>query len=307
MYQDEFILGYQRALNKNWTVGVRGVYRNVGRFIEDMTMDQALNTYAKANNIAGFAAGGNDYYVLSNPGQSVTFNVDFGDGKGIRTMSFSPSQLGYPKAQRKYAGLEFTFERLYDGKWFMQGSYTNSYSWGNDEGSVLSDNGQTDAGLTQLFDHPGLMDHSYGYLANDIRHKFKVFGAYNLTSEFQVGGNLRVESGMPLNALGVHPTDPFAAQYGASSFYVNGQPSPRASAGRAPWVEQIDLSFKYTPEWGHKKVSMGLDLFNVLNARKNTEANNVAEQALGVPNPAYGLPTAFQPSRSGRISMSYTY
>ena len=40
------------------------------------------------------------------------------------------------------------------------------------EGSVLSDNGQTDAGLTVLFDHPGLMDHSTGYLANDINNNY---------------------------------------------------------------------------------------------------------------------------------------
>ena len=307
MYQDEYILGYQRALNKHWTVGIRGIYRNVGSFLEDMAIDETLNTYAKANNIKGFAAGGNDYYVLSNPGASTTFDVDFGDGKGLRTVTFSPAELKFPKAKRQYAAVEVFFEKLYDGKWLMQGSYTNSYSWGNDEGSVLSDNGQTDAGLTILFDHPGLMDHSIGYLANDKRHKFKAFGAYNLTSEFQVGANVRIESGTPLNAFGFHPTDAFAAQYSAASFFNAGKPVPRGTFGRNPWTTQLDLSLKYKPEWGRKKVSIGIDAFNLLNSHKNTETNQTAETGLNVANPSFGLPTIFQPARSARISMSYEY
>jgi hypothetical protein len=309
MFQDEYIVGYQRALSKTWTAGFRGTYRNVVRFIEDMAIDETLNAYARAQGIptSKFNAGGNDYYVLSNPGQTVTFNVDFNDGKGSRAVTFSPAELRYPLAERQYVGLELFFERVNDGKWFLQGSYTLSWSWGNDEGSVLSDIGQADPGLTQLFDHPGLMDHSYGYLANDKRHKFKLFGAYALTSQIQAGGNLRIESGTPLNSLGYHPTDAFARAYGADSFYTNGVPAPRASVGRNPWVTQIDLTVKYRPEWAKRKISIGVDVFNVLNAHKNTEKNQAGEIGLMQPNPAFGLPTVFQSPRSVRLSMTYDY
>ncbi len=309
MYQDEYILGYQRALNKNWTVGIRTTYRNVVRFIEDMAIDETLNAYAAAQGIPAskFKAGGNDYYVLSNPGQPVTFNIDLNDGKGVRTLTFSPTELRYPQARRQYVAGELFFERLYDGKWRMQGSYTHSYSWGNDEGSVLSDNGQADAGLTILFDHPGLMDHSTGYLANDKRHKFKLFGSYSLTKDFQAGANIRVESGTPLNAFGYHPTDPFARQYGAASFYSNSLPAPRASRGRTPWITQLDLTAKYRPTWAQGKLSFGVDIFNVFNTQHYTERNQVSETGLNVVNPAYGLPTVFQSARSGRLSVSYEY
>jgi Carboxypeptidase regulatory-like domain len=307
MYQDEYILGYQRQVNKDWTVGVRGTYRNVGRFIEDEAIDETLNAYAAKNNIKGFAAGGNDYYVLTNPGQPMTTFVDFGDGKGLRAVSFTPAELKFPKAKREYVGAEVFFEKAYNGKWMLQGSYTHSYSWGNDEGSVLSDNGQTDAGLTVLFDHPGLMDHSTGYLANDRRHKFKLFGAYNLTKEFQLGGNFRLESGTPKNALGFHPTDLFASQYGAASFFSNSKPTPRGSAGRTPWNNQIDLTLKYRPRWAADKLGFGLDVFNALNLHTATEYNNVAETGLNVSSPTYNLPTSFQTSRYVRISVSYDY
>lgn len=309
MYQDEIILGYQRALTKNWTAGIRGTYRKVQRFIEDMAIDETLNAYALTQGIptSKFKAGGNDYYVLSNPGQPVAFNIDLNDGKGVRTVTFSPKELRYPNATRQYVAGELFFERLYDGKWMLQGSYTHSYSWGNNEGSVLSDNGQADAGLTVLFDHPGLMDHSTGYLANDKRHKLKLFGSYSLTKQYQVGANLRVESGTPLNAFGFHPTDPFAAAYGADSFYNNGIANSRGSAGRSPWITQLDLNLKYRPEWGKNKVSFTISAFNIFNSHKWTEMNQIAEIGLKSPNPTFGLPRSFQSPRSARLMMSYEY
>jgi len=309
MYQDEFIIGYQRALGKNWTVGVRGVYRNVARFIEDMAVDETLNAYAKAQGIPAskFSAGGNDYYVLSNPGQPVTFNLDFNDGKGVRTVTLSAADLRYPTAVRKYYAGELFFEKICDGKWFLQGSYTWSHTYGNDEGYVLSDNGQSDAGLTVLFDHPGLMDYSSGDLANDKRHKFKLFGSYNVTSEWQVGANVRHESGTPLNAFGFHPTDAFARAYGADSFYTNSLPAPRGSRGRTPWTTQLDLNLRYRPEWGKKKVTFGASIFNVANQHRPTELNQVAEIGLNQPNPTYFLPTSFQQTRSVRLSAAYEF
>ncbi|MSU25184.1 MAG: hypothetical protein EXS32_15365 [Opitutus sp.] len=118
-----------------------------------MAIDETLNIYARANGIPAskFNATGNLYYVLSNPGQPVTFSLDFNDGKGVRQVSFTPAELRYPKAVRKYYAGEIFFERVSNGKWFLQGSYTLSHTYGNDEGYVLSDNGQADAGLTILF------------------------------------------------------------------------------------------------------------------------------------------------------------
>jgi len=309
MFQDEFIVGYQREIAKNWTAGIRATYRNVVRFIEDMAIDETLNTYARAQGIptSKFNAGGNDYYVLSNPGQTVTFNIDMNDGKGVRTVSFSPTELRYPLAVRKYYAAELFFERIYDGKWFLQGSYTWSHTYGNDEGYVLSDIGQSDAGLTQLFDHPGLMDYGSGDLANDKRHKFKLYGSYSFTGEFQAGANLRMESGTPMNSLGYHPTDPFARAYGADSFYTNSLPVPRGSLGRTPWITQIDLSARYRPKWGRNKLTFGASVFNVLNKHHATEFNNAAETALNQPNPSFGLRTAFQSPRSVRVSAGYDY
>ena len=79
------------------------------------------------------------------------------------TVDLSAEDLGYPKVVRDYSGLTFSLTREFDGDWGASLSYTNSESVGNYEGTVKSDNGQDDAGITQDFDQPGLTDGSYGY------------------------------------------------------------------------------------------------------------------------------------------------
>ena len=59
-----------------------------------------------------------------------------------------------------------------------QFGYTWARSVGNFEGAVKSDIGQADAGITQDFDFPAVMDGSQGYQPNDRRHTFKFFGSW---------------------------------------------------------------------------------------------------------------------------------
>ena len=107
------------------------------------------------------------------------------------------------------------FEKIWDGKWSAQFSYTWSQNSGNTERRVLSDNDQDDAGITIQFDTPALQTNSYGYLANDRRHAFKFFGAYALTDELTLGTNLRLTSGRGLNKLGWYNDPVVGTAYGA--------------------------------------------------------------------------------------------
>jgi len=91
------------------------------------------------------------------------------------------------------------------------------------------------------------------------------------------------------------------------SFYVNGQPSPRGSLGRTPWITELDLSARYRPKWGRDKLTFGASVFNVLNAHRATEFSRMAELDVNVPDPTFGLPYVFQSPRSVRLSLSYDY
>ncbi len=308
MFQDEIVLGYQTTLADNWSVGARFVNRTLGRTIEDIAVDAALNRYAAANYAdAGFEAHGFDYYVLTNPGTDLNFFVDM-DGDGVLDeVTLAADDLGYPEAQREYYAAELTFERRWVDNWMVQGSYTWSHSYGNYEGWVRSDNGQDDAGITTLFDQPGLLDNGYGNLPNDRRHNFKVFGAYEMANRLQLGATLRYRSGRPVNAFGVHPTDEFAGDYGVESFFAGGVAAPRGSFGTTDSVSTFDLSAQYPLRLGRADFVLRFDAFNAFDMDAVTEVEEGYDLESGSRNPNYGLPTHYQQPRRVRISASYRF
>lgn len=297
MYQDEYILGFQKDIGNGWSWGVRGTYRDLKSTIEDAVLLPTDPSLAPA-------------YALINPGNPVTLCNTPGDPSSCTT--YPADQTGYPDSTRKYASVEFLFEKAWDGEFFLQGSYTWAHSWGNNEGYVKSDNGQTDAGITSSFDYPGLTDYTYGNLPNDRRNAFKLYGAWQFDPSWQVGANVLMESGRPYSALGVHPTDANAAAYGAESFYQGGVPAPRGSRGRTPFVTSVDLSLKYFTTLGGGDLTLGLDLFNVFdahNARTYREQaeNRVSDSTSATgyaasPRSDYMTETSWQSPRSIRLS-----
>jgi hypothetical protein len=197
---------------------VRGIYRDLKAAIDDQCDYRAILAWADDNGFdtsdpftpppatpdadptvhmynPGFA-----FCHLYNPGEDATFKMDI-DGDGtLETVELAADVLG-PKAKRTYKALEFFVEGSWD-KLFLQGSYTWSKSQGNTEGGVKSDIGQDDTGTTQDFDYPELTIGSFGYLPNDRRHSFKLFGNYDITDEWSVGANLLIQSGRPENCFG---------------------------------------------------------------------------------------------------------
>jgi hypothetical protein len=304
MYQDEYVLGVQRKLSKNWTASVRTIYRNLETSIDDVIVDHALEAYAARNNIADWNEPGSHEYVLANPGNPITYWYDIdGDGTDDK-IDLTTKDLGFEKAKRKYFSAELAVERIWDGKWQLQASYTWSQSYGNTEGWVKSDNGQDDAGITSDFDAVGLANGTYGFLPNDRRHKFKAFGSYQLTKRLQIGMNSRLTSGRPINRFGVYPVsiDPVATGYQNEAFWIGGDPAngepgratSRGDSGRTPWNFNIDVSVVYKPAWGKDHVTMGMYVYNLLNSHQASEVVETYEEATGRRNWRWGLPSSFQ-------------
>ena len=159
----EYILGAERKFGDRWSAGIYYTHRELDRALEDAAIDAAVNEYCVDEGIATYAQcsaiySGFHQYVLINPGdpQRITLSDPLPGETKVRTIDFTAAQLGYPKATRDYDAVTVQFERAFDGKWSLQGSYTWSRLYGNYEGAVKSDNGQTDAGLTTDFDQPGL-------------------------------------------------------------------------------------------------------------------------------------------------------
>ena len=172
---DEFIVGIERSLGNGIRVGLYGQYRKLNESLEDIAIDASVLAYCTAQNVVGCDDiwTGFHQYVLANPGSGslITLSDPLPGETTLRTVDFSGADLGYPKAKRTYKSITATFDRDFDGKWGVSGSYTWSESKGNIEGGIRSDNGQTDSGLTTAFDQPGLTDGTYGFLPGHAQHR----------------------------------------------------------------------------------------------------------------------------------------
>jgi len=230
MYQDEYILGFQKQLTDHFSLGVRGIFRDLKAAIDDncdytavlnaegspFHFDEEIGFWVDDNGeypglpFITDSNTGFPYCRMFNPGEDAVFVTDFyGDGN-LTTVTVPGDQLS-PKAKRTYSALEFFFDGNWD-RFFLQGSYTYAKSKGNTEGGVKSDIGQGDTNVTQDFDYLALTVDTYGYLPNDRRHSLKLFGSYEMTEEWSVGANLLVQSGRPRNCLGTLDLNPLAPE-----------------------------------------------------------------------------------------------
>lgn len=330
MSQDEFILGFQHALNKNWNVGMKATNRKIKNGFDDFCdVHSVVSRYLESTGVSAAAAkkagATTAGCILMNPGRAVSLMVDVGANGVLRNINIPASFFDLAPYKRTYQSLEFSFERPWDGKYSISGSYTWSKSRGTAEGYVSSIINQEDAGVTQDFDFASLTKGSDGFLPNDRRHAFKVFGSYGLTQTIRLGGNLNATSGRPLSCIGFVPrTVPdyaTAVNYTtASSYYClnsTGSASelvPRGSVGRTPWTYTFDAQVSYMPVFANKKLTLQLDVFNLFNSQKAVEFQETRDfsrdgtnSTPGQLNQNYGQPAAYQSARSMRFTARYEF
>ena len=332
MFQDEYILGFQTQLSDKWSAGVRAIYRSLGSGMDDYCAYQRPYDWAASEGYATNEADEADGAVtsesdavgeaishcfLTNPGNELSMNVDL-DGAGpdgLTTLIIPTSAMGVPNQERTYKALEVFFERAWDDKWTMQGSYTWSKNYGNTEGYVNSDIGQGDAGITSDFDFAEFTENAYGYTPNDRRHTLKMFGAYNLNEEWSFGANLLVQSGRLKSCLGsyngsIDPEDPtlypgyaFFCDFNLtnSSLIADGIAVQRGTYGRNDWQRTLGLQVGYSPKWA-EGLHFAIDVFNVMN-----ESTVVSNRSRSLPSSQAQQPLTWQAPRSIRLSVSYNF
>jgi hypothetical protein len=226
-------------------------------------------------------------YILTNPGNDATTNCahyiipgDDTSGTELREITIPAADLGFPEAERTYEAWEITFEG-HMANWSLQGSYTWSENLGNTEGYVKSDIGQDDAGLTQDFDIPVLMDGAYGPLPNDRRHKLKLWSSYRASDRLTLGASMQMQSGRPINMFGEGHPDGIPA-YGDTFYLPDGAGGyifvPRGTGGRTDWITRLDLAAIYSFNWGDRAdIELRAELFNIFNAQSTREVREFAE------------------------------
>ena len=294
MAQDEYIVGYEWQAFADYVANVTFTYRNLAQGIEDITTDEALGARGEFN------------YVLTNPGRDLRTLYDR-DGDGtLEEITLSAEELRYPPMKRRYKAFTVDLKRPWDGVYYLRGAYTLSHSHGNYEGTVRSDHGQDLTGITTQFDFAGLLDGAEGDLPNDRRHMLKIWGVWQFADAWQASAAFQFSSGRPRNALGFHPTDDHARQYGSLSFFQQGTPVPRGSLGTTSDIYRLDLGLKYTRDVSAGELTVRLDIFNALDFDAETEVDERADRWGGRrPWPTFGLPTRFQQPRTVRVGLQF--
>jgi outer membrane receptor for ferrienterochelin and colicin len=297
-YQDEYILGFDKQFNDAWSYGAKLTYRSLKNAIDDTCNYQLFFDAADAQGLDTTDLRGCYFF---NPGRGAVFQLPDGNG-GYGQLHLTSDDLGYEHAKRDYYGLNLYLEHPFDGKWWGRVDYTFSRSYGNTEGQVKSDIGQDSVGATQDWDYPSLQDNANGRLSNDRTHQLKIYGAYQITPEWNVSGQVMVMSGSPTSCLGAYgPDSGYPAYQGDYYHWCGGVPAPAGSAGDLPWQKRVSVGVEYRPVFADSKLGFSVNVFNVFNDQQKTIV--LPDYNSG----AYRLTQGMSQPRYVRFGVTYDY
>ena len=292
-YTNEVLFGVDREVAANTTLGVRYVFRNMPQVLEDiancpMVAYELPQTSAICSSVE---------YILTNPKSSIPMAVG---------TEFLGAKFDDPV--HKYNSLEFTLNRRASSG-SMIASYRYSRLRGNFEGFYRDDNGQSDPGISSLYDFP-TNDPSYtaiggtqfgypgdirflgdknGILPLDRPHQIKLYGN-RAFGGLNVGTGVNLSSGKPLTPMAANPN------YGSLGEI------PEAARGtgiqtvdgfkkRTPFESQVDLQASYSLKMaGERRVTFLADVFNLFNERRVLSYDQNTQLANGPANPDFGKP-----------------
>ena len=316
VYQDEYILGFQQAINQAWSYGVNATYRKVSNAVEDVRI-----------NILPGCPGYSEFPIL-NPGEVNTLWCEAtGEYVTIDTAvtgyvaSGSGAIHGYKKPVRTYKAVEVQLDRAWDDKWSFNASYLWSKSEGNIEGPVNSDAGYADTNLVQFYDHPAVNER-YGVLFNDHRHQIKLRGSYAFSDMWSVGATLSTVSGGPITAFGVRwPND--NRGFGPGEFSGGGsgwlcvsncgsvnrvlEYTERGAFGRLPWVTDLSASVTFTLPREDIDLKARFSVYNLLDNQAAVNVHSRYESSPGVKMPYFGQATRWQSPRYMQLVITYNF
>lgn len=110
MSQDEFILGFQKAIAKSWTFGTKLTRRKIRNGMDDWCDPPSVGTWANANGFPQF-----DYHTMAgcqlvNPGRDVTLMMDVKNDGVLEPVTIPSSATGLALYTRTYDSIEFTLD-----------------------------------------------------------------------------------------------------------------------------------------------------------------------------------------------------
>jgi hypothetical protein len=346
-FEEEYLLGFEREVASGMVLAVRYSDRRLERIVEDMqgiSPEGANSGLPNQIYLIGNPSPSADYFVneqetfysaASGPPAGCVAPTpanpdpqfrDYGlqqdslghtlggacgsnpDTAGLTTPDGKPDGFALPV--RRYQSLEVELNKNFSRGFLVRGNYRFAKLWGNYEGLFRNDNGQSDPGISSLFDFTqgvvGLLGAQFqpGYLNTDRRNVGNLYGSYSIQNgmfrKLTGGIGLRGQTGTPISQLASHPV------------YQNTGEIPiggRGTAGTTPTTLQLDTHLDYPVSFGDKgSLKLAFDGFNVTNSKFTTAVNQDIDTGFqSGADPTFRSPLSFQRAFYGRFSIRYEF
>ncbi|MEO6325401.1 MAG: TonB-dependent receptor [Thermoanaerobaculia bacterium] len=265
MYQDEVIANVEYEVAKGWSVGVKGIYKAIGRVVEDRCDLADARTHLDSF----IPQGALTTCALINPGEGDSLLNNIKDPENAACVAPDGSITGNCESvhpRRYFRGLELDATHRFSNNFYMLASYLYSSLQGNYDGNQKQSTGQQDPNINADFDYLELIPNSFGRLALDHKHQFKMSATYSFPFGVTVGGAFRYSSGSPYYVTGYA-----RAGYTTEKFLLPG----RGENGSLPAVTEMDLHLEYSLRLGTVSITPIVDVFNLLNRQGVTGRSTV--------------------------------
>jgi hypothetical protein len=302
-YVDELAFGVEHELLRNTSVSIRYMHRSIGRILEDLANCPVAGFYLpQTGEICGHVE-----FVLANPRSDRPINPE----AVVALPDFADVSFADPA--HRYHAVELALNRRFSGRWSGLAWYRWSRLRGNYEGFYREDNGQSDPGVSTLYDMPqndptftaiggtllgfqGDIRHlgdPDGILPLDRPHQFRLVGHYTRDS-LNLGLSLHGRSGTPLTPMAPHPIPGYQGGEIPLAPRGSGIETVDGFRTRTPFATQVDVQVGYQLRFDAlRRLTLVADIFNLFDQQPVQGYDTWRSLSFGGPdNPNFGQPTS---------------
>jgi hypothetical protein len=303
-YTDEYIIGIQHEITKDFRIGLDYTYKNAKRFCEDVDIENPLTSDRWIP------------YTVTDPGWDRQLGTE--DDQSLTVYWLKQGVLPYkqlqnvPQAKRKYQALTLTFDKRMSNGWQLGGSVVYSKIYGNYFGG-----GSSPLGYMSYYDNPNsLVNTENSRLDFDRPLVIKIFGTVRLPWDFYISGYYSHYDGSPRsrNVMVYFPS----TIDGFSPYYTNSgtvKADPHGGSRRYEGTDNLDLRIE--KELDLRKIGLygtfkaSVDIFNVLGNIETSISNTpfiyiYADGSVGVSS-SYGRVYGIYGTRSFLFNLRYSF
>lgn len=191
-YMDEFLVGLEHEVIRDFKLGLQFVYKVNKNIVEDVDMYNGYDIN-RTDEIGPIWIP----YTVVDPGWDGEFDTDDDQELtiyGLRDDRPEPEYLGTnpPDAKRNYWAVILTFDKRMSNNWQLKGSVLYSSFKGNAEATYGPTEGESGA-----FDSPNALINNYGRIWFDRPLQIKIMGTVILPYDFIISGYFQYRSGSP--------------------------------------------------------------------------------------------------------------